>query len=135
MLRTILGDFDFHAMNDAEPILGPFFFVGYVMVVFFVMLVSLKQVIYYDISVLIFGIILQNMFLAIINDTYSLVKAEIAVQALAYQISDYLMQGYNNLLGRAGGTRDKGIDMENALKLANADGIITYDEVRQNLKK
>ena len=31
--------------------------------------------------------------------------------------------------------RNKLIDIENALKLANADGEVTYEEVRQNLKK
>ena len=33
------------------------------------------------------------------------------------------------------GGRNKAIDIENALKLANDDGIITYEEIRQNLKK
>ena len=33
------------------------------------------------------------------------------------------------------GARNKTIDIENALKLANADGIVTYEEIRQNLKK
>jgi hypothetical protein len=31
--------------------------------------------------------------------------------------------------------RSKLIDIENALALADADGEITYEEVRQNLKK
>ena len=33
------------------------------------------------------------------------------------------------------GARNKEIDIENALKLANGDGIVTYEEIRQNLKK
>ena len=33
------------------------------------------------------------------------------------------------------GKRSKVIDIENALKLANADGVVTYEEIRQNLKK
>ena len=33
------------------------------------------------------------------------------------------------------GKRSKIIDIENALKLANADGVVTYEEIRQNLKK
>ena len=40
----------------------------------------------------------------------------------------------NNRLGKVG-KRSKLIDIENALKLANADGLVTFDEVRQNLKK
>ena len=38
------------------------------------------------------------------------------------------------MLGKCG-KRSKLIDIENALKLANADGLVTYEEVRQNLKK
>ena len=50
LLRTILGDFDFYALEKANRILGPVFFLSYVFFVFFVLL---------------------NMFLAIINDTYA----------------------------------------------------------------
>ena len=45
-----------------------------------------------------------------------------------------MQRGYNNVMGRMG-ARNKNIDIENALRLANADGIITYEEIRQNLKK
>ncbi|CAF4656456.1 unnamed protein product [Rotaria sp. Silwood1] len=50
LFRIILGDFDFNAILSAHRILGPIFFLTYVFFVFFVLL---------------------NMFLAIINDTYS----------------------------------------------------------------
>jgi len=113
LLRTILGDFNFHEIEAANRILGPIFFLSYVFFVFFVLL---------------------NMFLAIINDTYSEVKAEIAAQKNDFEIADYFKRGYNNMLGKCG-KRSKLIDIENALKLANADGLVTYDEVRQNLKK
>lgn len=55
LLRTILGDFDFNALETANRILGPIFFITYVFFVFFVLL---------------------NMFLAIINDSYVEVKME-----------------------------------------------------------
>lgn len=113
LLRTILGDFDFYAIEQAHRVLGPIFFLAYVFFVFFVLL---------------------NMFLAIINDTYSEVKAEIFNQRNDFEIGDYFRRGYNNLLGRLG-SRNQYIDIENALKLANADGVITYEELRQNLKK
>ncbi len=75
------------------------------------------------------------MFLAIINDTYSEVKVEIAAQRNEFEIGNYFKRGYNNILGSLG-AREKAIDIENALKLsAQGDGVITYDEVRQNLKK
>ena len=40
------------------------------------------------------------MFLAIINDTYSEVKAEIAAQRNEFELGDYLKRGYNNMLGK-----------------------------------
>ncbi len=63
----------------ANRILGPIFFLCYVFFVFFVLL---------------------NMFLAIINDTYSEVKAEIAAQRNEFELGDYLKRGYNNMLGK-----------------------------------
>ncbi|KAG7153275.1 Polycystin-2-like [Homarus americanus] len=115
LLRTILGDFNFHEIEDANRILGPLFFLSYVFFVFFVLL---------------------NMFLAIINDTYSEVKAEIANQRNEFEIADYFKRGYNNMMGKLG-KRDKIIDLQNAIKLsdANNDGLITFDEIRVNLKK
>ena len=74
------------------------------------------------------------MFLAIINDTYAEVKEELETQAVTYDIGDYFKRGYNNWLGKFG-TRDKAIDIENALKLSEHDGSIEFAEVRQNLKK
>ncbi|NXP06043.1 PK2L2 protein, partial [Thinocorus orbignyianus] len=53
--RIVLGDFNFQAIEDANRILGPVYFITFVFFVFFVLL---------------------NMFLAIINDTYSEVKAD-----------------------------------------------------------
>lgn len=76
------------------------------------------------------------MFLAIINDTYSEVKAEIANQRNEFEIADYFKRGYNNMMGKMG-KRDKIIDIQNALKLSdtNNDGLLTFDEIRVNLKK
>ncbi|NXY86335.1 PK2L2 protein, partial [Alcedo cyanopectus] len=53
--RIVLGDFNFEAIEAADRVLGPIYFVTFVFFVFFILL---------------------NMFLAIINDTYSAVKAE-----------------------------------------------------------
>ncbi|XP_043203547.1 polycystin-2-like isoform X1 [Amphibalanus amphitrite] len=115
LLRTILGDFNFHEIEAANRVLGPIFFLAYVFFVFFV---------------------LMNMFLAIINDTYSEVKNEISAQKNEFEIADYFKRGYNNMMGKLG-RRDKVIDIQNALKLAEADkdGEISFDEIRKNLKK
>lgn len=40
LLRTILGDFNFHEIEEANRVLGPIFFICYVFFVFFVLLVS-----------------------------------------------------------------------------------------------
>lgn len=115
LLRTILGDFNFHEIEEANRVLGPIFFICYVFFVYFVLL---------------------NMFLAIINDTYSEVKIEIASQRNEFEIADYFKRGYNNMMGKLG-RRDKIVDIQNALKLsdANGDGMLTFDEIRANLKK
>lgn len=55
LLRTVLGDFDYVAIEKANRVLGPIYFVSYIFFVFFVLL---------------------NMFLAIINDAYAEVKAD-----------------------------------------------------------
>uniref|UniRef100_A0A336LV54 CSON005454 protein n=1 Tax=Culicoides sonorensis TaxID=179676 RepID=A0A336LV54_CULSO len=56
LFRTILGEFDYLEIERANHILGPIYFMSYIFFVFFVLL---------------------NMFLAIINDTYSDIKREI----------------------------------------------------------
>ena len=43
LLRTILGDFDFKAIEAADRVLGPIFFLCYVFFVFFVLLVRKTQ--------------------------------------------------------------------------------------------
>ena len=147
LLRTILGDFNFRGMVRAQPLLGPAFFTVYVLVVFFVLLVRLRNV-----CVRHYHACLQNMFLAIINDTYSEVKAELALRKIDFGIGDYFERGYHNVLVSLG-SRDKVgnlrvmnhrkilftyqvRDIGEAFRTASMDdGRITYDEVRQNLKK
>jgi hypothetical protein len=113
LMRTMLGDFDFPALKEAHPTIGPFFFIFYIFVVFFILL---------------------NMFLAIINDTYSEVKAEMELTRVQFEITDLFARGYNNVLGSVA-MRDKMIDVENAIKLANDDGCVTFEEIRYELKK
>ncbi|EHB02889.1 Polycystic kidney disease 2-like 1 protein [Heterocephalus glaber] len=76
-MQIILGDFGYNAINNANCILGPVYFVTYVFFIFFILL---------------------NMFPAIINDTYSEVKEELAGQMDELQLSDLLKQGYNKTL-------------------------------------
>lgn len=47
---------------------------------------------------------------------------------------DFLKRGYNNVL-EVVGERDKLIDIKTTVKLAADDGIVTFDEIRENLRK
>jgi len=66
--RILLGDFKFAELQQANCILGPIYFVFYVFFIFFILL---------------------NMFLAIINDAYSEVKAEMSWQKHEFEMIDF----------------------------------------------
>ena len=74
------------------------------------------------------------MFLAIINETFGEVKAEIQAQRNEFEIADYFKRGFNNMRGWFG-KRDPKLDAKLTVKLASADGQITYDELRKNLQE
>jgi len=115
LFRIILGDFDFHALEEANRVLGPIFFITYVFFVFFVLL---------------------NMFLAIINDTYSEVKAEISAQKSEFEISDYIKRGYNKVLEKLSLKKDHIRDIQDAIVSAdhNQDKQLDWEEWRLDLK-
>lgn len=77
MFRIILGDFNFQELQQANRILGPAYFILYVFFVFFVLL---------------------NMFLAIINDTYSEVKAELADKENEFEMGDFFKTVLDNIV-------------------------------------
>ncbi|XP_030753981.1 polycystin-2-like isoform X2 [Sitophilus oryzae] len=81
LLRTILGDFDFEEIHKANWIVAPIYFLSFIILVFFVLL---------------------NMFLAIINDTYSDVKTDIAIAPKEMELIDYLEQGFKRILLKLG---------------------------------
>ncbi|XP_022247733.1 polycystin-2-like, partial [Limulus polyphemus] len=112
LLRVILGDFDFNEIESANRLLGPIYFLSYVFFVFFV---------------------LMNMFLAIINDTYAEVKSEIANRKSEFEIGEYFLQSYKNLVSKMG-KRDKIAEIQNAMKQTNEDKF-SYDEIRKTLKR
>ena len=68
LFRLILGDFDFMALQQANRILGPAYFILYVFFVFFILL---------------------NMFLAIINDTYAEVKSDLTDAQNEFEMGDF----------------------------------------------
>jgi hypothetical protein len=69
LFRIILGDFDFYALIRADRVIGPIYFVSYVFVVFFILI---------------------NVFLAVINDSYVEVKAEMEDSEYENEISKYI---------------------------------------------
>ncbi|KAF4015119.1 hypothetical protein G4228_006388, partial [Cervus hanglu yarkandensis] len=76
--RIVLGDFNFAGIQQANRILGPIYFITFIFFVFFVLL---------------------NMFLAIINDTYSEVKADYSIgRRPDFQLGKMIKKSYNNAL-------------------------------------
>lgn len=115
LFRIILGDFNFHALERANYILGPLYFISYVILVFFILL---------------------NMFLAIINDTYSEVKADMALQESDFEIADYIKKGYDKVLRKLKLRKDHLGDLQDALGKAdtNNDKRLDFDEWKNDLK-
>ncbi|KAM8859856.1 polycystin-2-like protein 1 [Spinachia spinachia] len=110
--RIILGDFDFDAIDQANRVLGPIYFVTYVFFVFFVLL---------------------NMFLAIINDTYSEVKEELSSQKDELQITDIIKQSYMKTFTKLKLKREKISDVQKALQSGSEE--IEFKDFRETLKE
>ncbi|XP_048362000.1 polycystic kidney disease 2-like 1 protein isoform X2 [Sphaerodactylus townsendi] len=110
--RIILGDFDYNAIDNANRILGPIYFVTYVFFVFFVLL---------------------NMFLAIINDTYSEVKEELSNQKDELQLSDILKQGYHKTLMRLKLKKERISDVQKALQTGTKE--LEFEDFKNSLRE
>ena len=74
------------------------------------------------------------MFMAILNDTYSEVKVEVENRKEDFQMLDFLKRGYNNVREIVS-ERDKLLDIQTTIKLAADDGVVTFDEIRDSLRK
>lgn len=76
------------------------------------------------------------MFLAIINDSYSEVKSDIATSKSDFELGDYFKRGYDKLLTKMHLRKDKIVDIQSALDSAdsNTDKIVNFDEWRKELK-
>ncbi|KAJ3665483.1 hypothetical protein Zmor_000976 [Zophobas morio] len=107
LLRTILGDFDYQAIEQANRVLAPIYFLSYIFFVFFVLL---------------------NMFLAIINDTYADVKTEIAIAPDEMQMTEFLKKGFYKMLQKCG-CNIKYFEQE------KAEFNATIQQIRDALKK
>uniref|UniRef100_A0A673JP16 Polycystic kidney disease 2-like 1 protein n=1 Tax=Sinocyclocheilus rhinocerous TaxID=307959 RepID=A0A673JP16_9TELE len=110
--RIILGDFDYDAIDRANRVLGPIYFFSYVFFVFFVLL---------------------NMFLAIINDTYSEVKSELASQKDEFQIADLIKQSYEKTVMKLKLKKEKISDVQKALDSGSSE--LQFKDFRDALKE
>ncbi|XP_075888699.1 polycystin-2 [Nelusetta ayraudi] len=109
--RIILGDFEFSEIKEANPVLGPIYFNTFVFFIFF---------------------ILMNMFLAIINDTYSEVKADMSQQRSEMEMTDLIKKGCNKALMKLRLKKTAVDDISDSLR--QAGGKLNFDELRQDLK-
>ena len=76
------------------------------------------------------------MFLAIINDTYMEVKAELQHKKSTFDIADFVKQGYAKMRDRLVAKRDRIADIRRALSVAdiNSDKRLDFDEWRNEMK-
>jgi len=78
LFSLALGDFDFHALNIAQPVLGPLFFFLFIAIIFIGM---------------------QTMFLTIICEAFTMVRGNLEYQKNDYEIVDYVMNKFKGLFG------------------------------------
>ncbi|KAL1789532.1 polycystin-2 [Sigmodon hispidus] len=109
--RIILGDINFAEIEEANRVLGPLYFTTFVFFMVFILL---------------------NMFLAIINDTYSEVKSDLAQQKAEMELSDLIRKGYQKALVKLKLKRNTVDDISESLR--QGGGKLNFDELRQDLK-
>ena len=80
MFAFSLGSFDFQAMQDAQPVLGPIFFFLFIGVIYIGMM---------------------SIFLTIIADAFTTVKEELANSRNEYEIVDYMTKRLKQVMGFA----------------------------------
>ncbi|KAM6940301.1 polycystin-2 isoform 1-T1 [Xenentodon cancila] len=107
----ILGDFNFSEIEEANPVLALIYFTTFVVFIFF---------------------ILMNMFLAIINDTYSEVKADMSQHRSEMEMTDLIKKGCNKALMKLRLKKTAVDDISDSLR--QAGGKMNFDELRQDLK-
>ena len=114
MFRIILGDFDFPTLYTNAGNLGAMYFISYIFFVFFVLL---------------------NMFLAIINDSYSEVKSDPNESKNEFELGAYFKTGYENILTKMNINQDKIKDIKSVLAVeTNGDQSVDFEKWRKSLK-
>ncbi|CAH1793770.1 unnamed protein product [Owenia fusiformis] len=80
-VQMMLGRFSFNSMKDAQPVLAPFFFFLFIIFIY---------------------LILINMFVTILNESFSVVKSDIDKQSNEYEMVDFIMQRFKGWTGFGG---------------------------------
>ncbi|XP_015717242.1 polycystin-2 isoform X2 [Coturnix japonica] len=83
-------------------------------------------------AVTVFFVWIKNMFLAIINDTYSEVKSDMAQQKAEMELSDLIRKGYNKAMVKLKLKKTTVDDISESLR--QGGGKLNFDELRQDLK-
>ncbi|KAM4052642.1 polycystin-2 isoform 1-T1 [Anomaloglossus baeobatrachus] len=109
--RILLGDFNFTEIEEANRILGPLYFTSFVFFMFFILL---------------------NMFLAIISDTYSEVKTDMAQQKSEMELTDLIKKGCSKAMVKLKLKKTAVDDISESLR--QGGGKLNFDELRQDLK-
>lgn len=77
-LGVLLGSFDFEAIRDAQPIIGPVYFI----------------------TIMLFGVMyILNVFMTIIMDVYASVKSELSMKSNEYEIVDFMIGRFKRFVG------------------------------------
>nr|CAH8862020.1 unnamed protein product [Trichobilharzia regenti] len=115
LFRIILGDFDFNALQTANRVFGPIYFIVYVFFVFFVLI---------------------NMFIAIINETYSSVKSDLEKQPNEFEMKDFLKDRMQNMLQKMKIKKKRIENIQKALELSDLGkgGQVDFEVLRNHLK-
>lgn len=79
MLSMTLGGFDFTGLQNANRLIGPIFFISYMVFIF---------------------LILVNVFLSIVNDSFAEVSSDVAKQTNEHEVVDYIVYSVKEQIGR-----------------------------------
>ena len=113
LAKTLLGDFDYEAMSEANSTMAPVLFYLYQLFVFFILL---------------------NMFLAIINDSYAEVKENQTDEDLHFYARK--MEEFRQAMARLFSRREKLNKLSKQLTAADtdADQMVDEDELKEVFK-
>ena len=78
MLSMTLGGFDFIGLQDANRLVGPIFFISYMVLIF---------------------LILVNVFVSIVNDSFAEVSSDVAKQTNEHEVVDYIVYCVKEQIG------------------------------------